>query len=303
MPDLVLRTVRYHHPDAAALTAAAQQFYTQIYGSPDHAPVDHGEFAPPQGIFLVGYLDGEPVSMGGWRFTKDAPPGVGRAVELKRMFVRADVRRAGLALQTLRALEDSAAAAGAEWLILEAGLPQVAALAFYRRAGYLDIPRYGFYADYPNSVSLGKQLSAAAPPLRRSDSAALGAWLFKCNPRRRDFEEFLRTAGGVSTWCVARTYRSDLIRSGQPALLWVSGSGRSVPVPGLWAAGATVTGTYVDEKPAVDLRLQLLDDPVPREIIAQIAGMEDLEVLRIPAGSNPSWVTDTEFAALQSVLR
>jgi GNAT superfamily N-acetyltransferase len=162
VPDFTLRTVPYHHPDAAALTAAAQQFYVELYGGPDSAPVDRSEFAAPHGHFLVGYLDEEPVTMGGWRFSDVQLAEMTRPAELKRMFVRADVRRLGLAIRTLHALEDSAAAAGADWLILEAGLPQVAALAFYRAAGYGDIPRFGYYADYPNSVSLGRPLTGAS---------------------------------------------------------------------------------------------------------------------------------------------
>jgi len=162
VPDLILRSVPYLHPDAVALTAEAQQFYVDTYRSPATAPVDVSEFAAPCGHFLVGYLDAEPVTMGGWRFSDVELPDATRPAELKRMFVRADVRRLGLAIRTLRALESSAATAGADWLILEAGLPQVAALAFYRAAGYDDIPRFGYYADYPNSVSLGKALAHRA---------------------------------------------------------------------------------------------------------------------------------------------
>jgi len=159
VPGFRLQTVPYHHPDAAALTAMAQQFYTDIYGSPDTAPVADTEFAAPLGHFMVGYLDEEPVTMGGWRFSDVELARATRPAELKRMFVRADVRRLGLAIRTLQALEDSARTAGADWLILEAGLPQVAALAFYRAAGYVDIPKFGYYAGYPNSVSLGRSLA------------------------------------------------------------------------------------------------------------------------------------------------
>ena len=137
--------------------------------------------------------------------------------------------------------------------------------------------------------------------VRRSDGAAFGAWLFKCNPRRRDFAELLRTLDGVSAWCVARTYRRDLIGPDQPALLWVSGSHRTGPTAGLWAVGETV-GVPEGPQASVELQLQLLDDPVPRGIVAQVAGLEGLEVLRIPAGSNPAWVTDAEFAALAPLL-
>ena len=137
--------------------------------------------------------------------------------------------------------------------------------------------------------------------VRQSDGAAFGAWLFKCNPRRRDFAALLPTVDGITTWCVARTYRRGLIQPDQPALLWVSGSDRAEPRPGLWATGHTV-GSVASAPSTVDLRLQLLDDPVPRGIVTQVAGLEGLEVLRVPAGSNPSWVTAAEFAALAPLL-
>ena len=139
--------------------------------------------------------------------------------------------------------------------------------------------------------------------VRQSDGSAFGAWLFTCNPRRRDFAALLPTVGGVTTWCVARTYRRRLIRPDQPALLWVSGSNRAEPQPGLWAAGRTVGSVQAgDAQATVDLRLRLLDEPVPRGVLTHVAGLEGLEVLRVPAGSNPSWVTATEFAALGPLL-
>jgi hypothetical protein len=137
--------------------------------------------------------------------------------------------------------------------------------------------------------------------VRRSDGAAFGGWLFKCNPQRRDFAALLSEVTGVTAWCVAPTYRRDLIGAHQPALLWVSGSGRAGPHPGLWAVGET-TGPVEAAQSTVDLRLRLLDDPLPRGVVAQVAGLQDLEVLRIPAGSNPSWVTDAELEVLTPLL-
>ena len=57
MPEeLRLLPVPYEHPDVAALEQAAQQFYVQIYGSPDETPFTTADFTPPHGAFLVGYL-------------------------------------------------------------------------------------------------------------------------------------------------------------------------------------------------------------------------------------------------------
>jgi GNAT superfamily N-acetyltransferase len=154
-----LRPVRYNSPDATALTEQAQQFYVELYGGPDRTPFTVREFAPPQGGFYVGYLDERPVAMGGWRFSSViAPAGAQRPAEIKRMFVRADVRRHGLARRLLAGLETAAQAAGADWMILETGQPQVAAVALYRASGYVDIAPFGFYADEPDVVSLGKRL-------------------------------------------------------------------------------------------------------------------------------------------------
>ena len=97
--------------------------------------------------------------MGGWRFSPVlAPVGAIRPAEIKRMFVRADVRQQGLARRLLAVLEAEAREAGADWMILETGRPQVAAIALYRRCGYVDIAPFGYYADKPSVVSLGKRL-------------------------------------------------------------------------------------------------------------------------------------------------
>jgi GNAT superfamily N-acetyltransferase len=154
-----LRPARYDSPDAMVLTEQAQLFYVELYGGPDETPFTVDEFAPPQGGFYVGYFDGRPVAMGGWRFSPViAPAGATRPAEIKRMFVRSDVRRQGLARRLLAALEATALDAGADWMILETGQPQVAAVALYRASGYVDIAPFGFYADQPSVVSLGKRL-------------------------------------------------------------------------------------------------------------------------------------------------
>lgn len=157
----------------------------------------------------------------------------------------------------------------------------------------------------------------AEPTTRRqSDGADFGAWLFKCNPRRRDFQRFLSESHGMTEWCVARNYRATLIRPGQPVMLWVSGSDARGPMPGIWAVGQTISdASACDADPCganssvarhgdirVHISLHLLDEPVPRADLRHVAALERLEVLRIPAGSNPSWVTGSEFAALLALV-
>ena len=146
----------YDHPDAVALIADVQQEYVVRYGEVDLTPVDPAEFSPPLGLFLVGYVDGEPAACGGWRAHD-------RDVELKRMYVRPAFRGRGLARAVLAELERTAAAAGFTRLILETGTRQPEAIALYESAGYAAVERFGYYAEAPEAVHLGKTLEVACP--------------------------------------------------------------------------------------------------------------------------------------------
>jgi GNAT superfamily N-acetyltransferase len=157
-----IRAVPYDHPDVVDLTATVQRFYIGLYGGPDESPVDPTEFHPPDGAFFVAY-DGEvPVAMGGWRFLTPGNRGVTgqRPVEIKRMYVAEPARGRGVARALLAHLEQTAAAAGADWVQLETGRVQVAAVALYRSSGYEDAEKFGHYADEDGQVSLRKRLQA-----------------------------------------------------------------------------------------------------------------------------------------------
>ena len=158
MTDLRIVPTDWDHPHARELRAAANRYYVTIYGAPDETPLHAGEFVAPAGGFVVGYLDDEPVGTAGWRFSAATVPGSQRPAEVKRMYVAETVRGRGLARTLLRAVEDEARAAGADWMILETGRPQVAAVALYRACGYTDIAAFGHYAAEPDVVNLGKPL-------------------------------------------------------------------------------------------------------------------------------------------------
>src|SRR5439155_594842 len=98
---------------ARSLVAEVQQEYVRRYGGEDDAPLRVAEWSPPEGIFLVAWLDGVPVGCGGWR----ALAGSG-AVEIKRMYVVRAARGRGIARAVLAELERTAAAAGARRVLL-----------------------------------------------------------------------------------------------------------------------------------------------------------------------------------------
>jgi GNAT superfamily N-acetyltransferase len=163
MPDtreLQMRRVGYRHPDAAALVAQVQQVYVHRYGDTDLTPLFPDEFAPPRGVFLVGYADGVPVACGGWRHRGggDDPALRDGDVELKRMYVAEALRGRGFARCLLAALERRAVEAGGRRMVLETGWRQPEAIALYASSGYHEMPRFGVYREHPGSVCLAKAL-------------------------------------------------------------------------------------------------------------------------------------------------
>lgn len=142
----------YDDPDVVRLVAEVQAWYVEVYGSPDEAALVDDEFRAPNGQLLVGTLDGEAVAMGGWRRLPDG------TAEVKRMYVSPAVQRRGLAAKILAALEQSAAAAGIERLVLNTGAPQVAAIALYEANGYTPTTPFGYYAGHAQAVFLSKNL-------------------------------------------------------------------------------------------------------------------------------------------------
>jgi GNAT superfamily N-acetyltransferase len=149
---LVIRTESYASPDATRLITALQADYIARYGGPDETPVDPAEFAPPSGTFVLAYLNGVAVAMGGYRLrsSEDA--------EIKRMYVDPSMRGQGYARRVLAALEDRARAAGLSRLVLETGERQPEAIALYQSSGYRPIEGFGYYRDMPLSVCFGKSL-------------------------------------------------------------------------------------------------------------------------------------------------
>ena len=97
------------------------------------------------------------------------------------------------------------------------------------------------------------------------------------------------------TRCLRRTYRLGLVRAGQPCLLWLSGRDR----PGVQALGTVAADVVADAGgPTVRVRLQLLREPVPRAELLLDESFRSAEVVRMAAGSNPSWLSAGQFAAV-----
>ncbi|KAA1428529.1 GNAT family N-acetyltransferase [Nocardioides antri] len=155
---LELRGAAYSDPDAVALVARVQKEYAERYGTPDETPVDPAMFDPPDGFFVVAYLDGVPVGTGAWRRSPVVALGGTSGVEIKRMYVVPEHRGGGLARRILAELETTAVAAGHDQVVLETGLKQPEAIALYESSGYVPIPGFGHYRDSDLNRCFGKRL-------------------------------------------------------------------------------------------------------------------------------------------------
>lgn len=138
--ELFVRALSYQDPVVRALEAELQQEYVERYGGHDETPVDDGQFNPPEGLFLVGFIGSEPVASGGFRKFDDG------VAEIKRMYVTHHHRREGIARLMLDELESRAAAAGYARTVLMTGLAQPEAIALYESSGYQPVEPFGIYA-------------------------------------------------------------------------------------------------------------------------------------------------------------
>jgi GNAT superfamily N-acetyltransferase len=129
---------RADHPDAAALLRAFYDEQVGRYGLAESIALDPGQFAGPDGGFIVVYLDGEPAGCGCWRW-HDRAAGV---VEFKKTFLVPAARGLGAGRALLTRLESDAVAAGAVRGILETGVRNTAALGLFISQGYQPIPSY-----------------------------------------------------------------------------------------------------------------------------------------------------------------
>jgi hypothetical protein len=99
--------------------------------------------------------------------------------------------------------------------------------------------------------------------------------------------------------CLRRSYRLELMVPGQRCLLWLSGRVR----PGVHALGTVVEPPDpAAPAPEVEVLLHLLPEPVDRAELRDDPAFATAEVLRMPAGSNPSYLRPAELAAVLTHL-
>lgn len=184
-PVLALVACRYGDPDVERILEEIQAEYVRRYGGPDATPLEPEDFDLPTGTFLLVYhvdqpVDGvhdkagestsscasgvrdpvgnagpaprEPVGSAAFRRHDDV------TAEIKRMYLRPDLRGTGVAQLLLAEIEQRAAGAGYRRLVLETAEQSPEAVRLYEKSGYTPIEPYGYYRCSPSSRCFAKDL-------------------------------------------------------------------------------------------------------------------------------------------------
>jgi ribosomal protein S18 acetylase RimI-like enzyme len=116
-----------------------------------------GDYAAPGGLLLLALVDGLPVGCGAFRPLPEVD--YPNACEMKRLYVRPQVRQFGLGRLLAQALIDGAVEAGYSAMLLDTLDDMEAARGLYESLGFEEIPPY-YYNPIPGAHYLMVDLRA-----------------------------------------------------------------------------------------------------------------------------------------------
>lgn len=139
--------------DFIKLCYALDSFLNEIVGGEEN----RAEYIPYNKLddihdVIVVYNAEEPIGCAAFKKYDDMH------AEVKRVFIKKEYRGRGISRGLMEQLEKAAKKKGYKYFILESGEPLVAAMALYRKIGYVVIPNYGQYKDMPDSICMMKEL-------------------------------------------------------------------------------------------------------------------------------------------------
>jgi GNAT superfamily N-acetyltransferase len=150
---LHFRTGRSDEPPASELLGELIEHLNAIYPGRAARPgsvTTPDEMVAPEGTFLVGYEDDDPIACGGLRRLEDG------ICEIKRMYVTPSARSRGVGRALLDALENAGRELGYARVRLDAGPEQRHSRVLFASTGYVEIAPYNgnHIADYWAEKSL-----------------------------------------------------------------------------------------------------------------------------------------------------
>jgi putative acetyltransferase len=145
LSDIVYREVSPLDEEVIHLIDKLNQYQIRLYG------IDKCNLEPPASLqqnraFMIGaYSNGRLIGIGAVKLLPDY-------AEIKRMYLEEEFRGRAIAESVLAYLEKYALEKGIFRICLETGNKHASALAFYKKAGYKEIEKFGHYR--PNEVSI-----------------------------------------------------------------------------------------------------------------------------------------------------
>jgi putative acetyltransferase len=139
-------------PDAAGLILELEAHLASLYPATSRHGFSVERLVAENVDFFVLRTDGMPAGCGGILFVD------GEYGEIKRMYVRPELRGLGLGRRILEHLTRHAMSRGITLLRLETGIHQREAIALYERQGFHRIPPFGPYTDDPLTLCYEKQV-------------------------------------------------------------------------------------------------------------------------------------------------
>ncbi|MBD5655068.1 MAG: GNAT family N-acetyltransferase [Candidatus Eremiobacteraeota bacterium] len=147
MSEIAVEPVETATAEVRGLIAELDRTLSQEYTADQQHGLSLDAIFTPHVRFFIARLDGAAVGCGGVAFFD----GFG---EVKRMYVRDDVRGLGVARALLSRIELEASNNGLEVLRLETGDRQHAAMRLYERAGFTQCGAFGEYLEMaPEAIS------------------------------------------------------------------------------------------------------------------------------------------------------
>lgn len=140
MPTLSITDEAISTSGALSVLYAADDELKRRYGGEGDGPhLRIDELSEPLGLFLVARLDGDVAGGVGLRPIGEPAR---RLAEIKRLWVRPDLRRGGIAVALMSEVEARARSLGYERLYLETGPKQPEAVALYGAIGWERVEEY-----------------------------------------------------------------------------------------------------------------------------------------------------------------
>lgn len=151
-PPLSVSKETPDQPEAKEFLARSEAVSAALYPAESNHMLDLGELLRPEVSFYVARRGAAALGCGALVRARD---GTG---ELKRFFVADEARGQGVGAALAAAVEAEARAGGLSALRLETGISSAAAIALYRRAGFLPREAFPPYRPDPWSVFMEKSL-------------------------------------------------------------------------------------------------------------------------------------------------